>query len=287
MLSLLLTVLIFALPLTGAALWFARRGDGATAWRALAFGLTLFLLAYGLRSAVGLNIYRANATNEPLVYNASTPEIRPLMERILRLSRDMTALNRTVADPTGGHGLSVAVDPSVEWPTRWYLRDFPDLTIVSTTALANGSVRTATQPQLIFRPGSGEPATGGFTPQTYKFVWSYPAGQPLSGVANPLLRQLGFLIFRNNVSPAASADMTVEYGPDLAQRLFLPPAPEGPFNLTDRPGQGEGPRPVRFAARGGARAGWLGLCRRSAQRADRAVCQRWHVRPAVRQPRAR
>ena len=241
MLSLLLTVLLFALPLSGAALWFARRIERAAAWQALALGLVVLLLGYGLRSSIGLNIYRANAANEPLVYNVSTPEIRPLMERLIRLSRDMTALNRTLADPTGGHGLSVAVDPAVEWPVRWYMRDFPDLTIVSTAALANGTARTTATPQLIFRPGNGQPATGGYTPQTYKLLWSYPAGQPLTGAENPLLRFLGFVVFRNNVTPAASADMTVEYGPDAAQRLFLPPAPEGPFNLTDRPGQGKAP----------------------------------------------
>jgi uncharacterized protein (TIGR03663 family) len=256
MLSLLLTVLLFALPLSGAALWFARRTDPTSAWRALAFGVALFLIGFGLRSAVGLNIYRANAANEPIVYAASTPEIRPLMERILRLSRDLTALNRTLADPTGGHGLNVAVDPAVEWPVRWYLRDFPSLTIVSTAALASGTAQTTATPQLIFRPGDGQPATGGFTPQTYKFVWSYPAGQPLVGTDNPLLRTLGFLVFRNNVAPTGSANMTVEYGPDLAQRLFLPPAPEGPFNLTDRlglgkaPGQFDSPRDVAIAADG-------------------------------------
>ena len=241
MLSLLLTVLLFVLPLSGAAIWFARRIERAAAWQALALGLVILLLGYGLRSSIGLNIYRANVASEPLVYNASTPEVRPLMERLLRLSRDMTALKRTLADPTGGHGLSVAVDPAVEWPVRWYLRDFPDLSVVSTAALANGSVRTATTPQLIFRPGDGQPATGGYTPQTSKLLWSYPAGQPLTGAENPLLRFLGFVVFRNNVTPAASADMTVEYGADAAQRLFLPPAPEGPFNLTARPGQGKAP----------------------------------------------
>ena len=149
LLSLLLTVLLFALPLSGAAFWFARRIESAAALRALAFAGALLLLGYGLRSAVGLGIYRADASNEPLVYNTSTPEVRPLMERILRLSRDVTALNRTVADPTGGHGLSVAVDPAVEWPVRWYLRDFPDLHIVSTQALATGAITTPNPPQLI------------------------------------------------------------------------------------------------------------------------------------------
>lgn len=242
LLSLLLTVLLFALPLSGAALWFARRIEGRAALRALALGAVLLLLGYGLRSAVGLSIYRAEATNEPIVYNASTPEIRPLMERILLLSRDTTALNRTIADPSGGHGLSIAVDPAVEWPVRWYLRDFPDLHVVSTAALAAGTINTPNPPQLIFRPGDGKPETpGGYVPQQFKLRWSFPAGQPLTGPNNAILRVLGFIVFRNNVPPASSVDMTVEYSDDLAQRLFLPPASQGPFNLDERPGAGKAP----------------------------------------------
>ena len=242
MLTTLMTVVLFALPLTGAALWFARRIEPGAAVRALAFGCTLFLLGFGFRTAVGLSIYRADAANEPLVYNTSTPEIRPLMERILRLSRDLTALNRTVADPTGGHGLSVAVDPTVEWPIRWYLRDFPNLQIVSAASLATGTSGTTTPPQLIFRPGDGKPATSGdYTPQTYKLTWSYPASQALTGGERPLLRWLNFLVFRNDVAPAASVNMTVEYGTELAQRLTLPASSQGPFNLTDRAGQGRAP----------------------------------------------
>ncbi len=242
LLTLLMTVVLFALPLTGAALWFARRITPGAALRALAFGFALFLLGFSLRTAVGLSVYRADAANEPLVYNASTPEVRPLMERILRLSRDLTALNRSVADPTGGHGLSVAVDPTVEWPTRWYLRDFPNLQVASAAALGGGGSGVTTPPQLIFRPGDGKPATpGDYTPQTYKLAWSYPAGQALTGVEQPFLRWLNFLVFRNNVAPAASVNMTVEYGSELAQRLTLPASSQGPFNLTDRAGQGRAP----------------------------------------------
>ena len=257
MLTTLMTIVLFAVPLTGAAIWFARRIEPGAALRALAFGFALFLLGFGFRTAVGLSIYRADAANEPLVYNASTPEIRPLMDRVLRLSRDLTALNRTVADPTGGHGLSVAVDPTVEWPTRWYLRDFPNLQVVSTAALATGASGTATLPQLIFRPGDGKPATSGdYTPQTYKLTWSYPASQALTGGERPLLRWLNFLIFRNNVAPAASVNMTVEYGTELAQRLTLPPSSQGPFNLGDRAGQGraagqfDSPRGLAFGPDG-------------------------------------
>ncbi len=255
-LSLLLTCFLFALPLSVAAFYFGSRLKRGLVWQVLALGLLLFFAGYSLRSAVGLNIYRSNVSSEPLVYNAVTPEIRPLMDRILRLSRDQTALVRTIDDPTGGHGLNIVVDPAVEWPVRWYLREFPFVTLTATAAIANGTAQVAAQPQLIFRPGDGQPATGGYTPETYNLLWSYPAGQPLSGADNALLRNLGFFVFRNNVPPAAVVPMTVEYGPELAQRLFLPPPPQGPFNLSDRPGAGkaegqlDSPRGVAIAADG-------------------------------------
>ena len=242
MLTTLMTVVLFALPLTVATFWFARRIAPGAALRALAFGCALFLLGFGFHTAVELSIYRADAANEPLVYRASTPEIRPLMERTLRLSRDLTALNRTVADPTGGHGLGVVVDPAVEWPVRWYLRDFPNLRVAPAASLAGGASGAAPPPQLIFRPGDGKPAIpGDYTPQTYKLTWSYPAGRGLTGTERPLLRWLNFLIFRNDVAPPISTNMTVEYGPELAQRLTLPAAAQGPFNLGDRAGQGRAP----------------------------------------------
>ncbi len=238
----LLTLIAFAFPLTGAAFWFARRIESAVALRALALGLTIFLLAYTWRSSVGLGVYRPDAPNEPLVYGASTPEIGPLMDRVLKLSRDATALQRTIADPTGGHGLSVVVDPAVEWPMRWYLRDFPQLTIAPVGGAINGSISQGQAlPQLYFRPADGSPAPqGGYAEVPYKLRWSYPADQPLNGGGNnALLQSLGFWLFRNNVAPAPSVDVMVGYGSDLAARLFLPPAPQGPFGLAERPGRGK------------------------------------------------
>jgi uncharacterized protein (TIGR03663 family) len=240
-LDLLLTVVIFALPLTGAALWFARRVDGTAALGALALAGTVLLAGFGLRSAVELSFYNPNGTGEPLVYNASTPEVLPLMDRILRLARDTTALQRTVADPTGGHGLAVLLDPSVEWPARWYLRDFPDVRVAPAATLAVNTIQGASPPALVFRPADGSPTPSGYTDQQYKLRWSFPAGQALTGGGNAVQRFLEFLLFRDNVAPAPSSDLVVSYDSDLAQRLFPAPAPQGPFGLNDRPGAGKAP----------------------------------------------
>ena len=237
----LLTLLGFALPLAAAAVWFARRIEREVAVRALALGATIFLLGFTLRSAVGLSIYRPDVATEPLVYGASTPAVGPLMDRVLRLGRDTSALQRTIADPEGGHGLVVAVDPAVEWPVRWYLRDFPNLTIAPASTLGTSPAQGAAMPQLYFRPADGsEVSPLGYREVQYKLRWSYPADQPLVGGGdNALLQMLGFWIFRNNVAPAASVDMMVGFGPELADRLFLPPPATGPFGLNERPGRGK------------------------------------------------
>jgi uncharacterized protein (TIGR03663 family) len=237
----LLTMIGFALPLTAAAVWFARRVDSSAVGRALALGLALFLFGFTLRSAVGLGIYRPDVPSEPMVYGASTPEIGPLMDRVLKLSRDETALRRSVEDITGGHGLVVHVDPSVEWPVRWYLRDFPNLTVAPIGSLATATAQGAAVPQIYFRPANNTLAPPlGYNEVEYKLRWSYPADQPLVGGGdNALLQALGFWIFRNNVAPAPSFNMIVGYGPTLAERLFLPPPPTGPFGINERPGRGK------------------------------------------------
>lgn len=236
----LLTLLGFAVPLTVAAVWFARRIEGTVAVRALALGATIFLLGFTLRSAVGLGIYRPDVPTEPLVYGASSPAIGPLMDRIDRLSRDLTALKRDAADQQGGHGLVVAVDPAVEWPVRWYLREYPDVTYAPIATLGASAAQGA-GPQLYFRPADGSPAPPlGFNERAYPLRWSYPVDQPLvGGGSNPLLQTLGFWVFRNNVAPAPSVDVMVGYGPELAERLFLPEPAAGPFGLAERVGRGK------------------------------------------------
>ena len=142
----------------------------------------------------------------------------------------------TIADPTGGHGLAVTLDPAVEWPARWYLRDFPALQVGYDPATLRGN---ATDPQLIFRaPESAQPA--GYTEQRYKLSWSYPAGEPPAATADSeIQRLLAFVLFRKNVPlPAGSegSEIVVGYNGDLAARLFPQPAAQGPFGLGERAG---------------------------------------------------
>lgn len=253
MLDLALTVLALAIPTTLVVTWYARALPGSAARQGLLLAALLLAALYGVRTAVELGVYRADSAREPLVYQASTPAVLPLVDRLRRLSRDLTATARSTADPTGGHGLSVAIDPAVEWPMRWYFRDFPAVTIGGNDAMFSAP----RPPQLVFRPADA-PAlpSATYTEQRYKLQWSFPAGQPLAGERDPLLRALGFLLFRQNVPDAVSADLVVGYAPELAARLFPPPAAQGPFALVDQaglgraPGQFDSPRGVAVAPDG-------------------------------------
>lgn len=233
--ALFLTAVIFALPLTGVAYWLAQTLGGGAAWRALALLGAALLLTFGIRSAIGLSVYRGDSAAEPLVYQASTPQLRPALDRLDRLSRDATAMQRNATDPTGGHGLSIVVDPAVEWPARWYLRDYPALQVGSPADLIGS------QPQVIIQPPT-DAGLPGYTRERYRWTWSYPAAQPLSGGGNnALLRMLGFLFYRYHVAPAPSNDLEIAYDANLAARLFPAAPAQGPFSLRDRAGQGRAP----------------------------------------------
>ena len=94
--------------------------------------VSVFLIALTFRSSVLLSLNRASQGNELLAQNTSTPAVASVVKRITNLSRDATVYDGTAADPEGGHGLAIAIDKSVEWPYRWYLREFPNANVVAT-----------------------------------------------------------------------------------------------------------------------------------------------------------
>ncbi len=91
---------------------------------------TAMLAGFGLSTASNLAFHRAVLGEEMLAQNFTTGAVKPTVEGLRRLARDVTLDDRSVRDTTGGHGLSVAIDPRVEWPWRWYLRDFPEAQVI-------------------------------------------------------------------------------------------------------------------------------------------------------------
>ncbi len=202
--------------------------------------LGLLLAAYTLRSSVMLNFYNANEGTELLAQRTPTGSIRPMVEGMMRLSRDATLTRGSVRDVTGGRGLSIALDQRVEWPFRWYFRDFPDLSVVAPGQTA------ATTAEVVFAPSAEGLPESGYTPQDYPYLNRIPAayGAPDIGgiLANVILPSrwldgIRYLLYRELETPAAAETMTVGLNPELSARRF---PNSGPYNLLDRAGAGAG-----------------------------------------------
>ena len=215
-----------------------RNGAGAQAGVLAILVVGVVIGAYGLRSTVLLNYYNGDDGSELLAQRTATGAVRPLVDRLYRLSRDATLTRESVRDTTGGRSLNIALDEQLEWPFRWYFRDFPNLeTYASGTAAAANA-------EVVIAPTEEGIAEAGYTPRTYPYLNRVPAaynapdaGDILADIVLPThwIDGIKFLLYRDLANPPAAETITVAYNAELAGRI----APNsGPFNLFDRAGPG-------------------------------------------------
>ena len=215
-------------------------GNAAQAGRMALIVVALILGAFTLRSAILLNFYNAGEGSEPIAQRTVTGSVRPMVDRLMRLSRDTTLNRASVRDTTGGRSLVIALDERVEWPFRWYFRDFPDLDVVAPgTAPAAGA-------EVVIAPDETGMPEAGYTPRTYPYLNRVPAaysepdvGDILATIFNPSrwLDGVRYLLYRDLDNPAVAETVAVGLNGELTARV----APSsGPFNLFDRAGAGAG-----------------------------------------------
>ncbi|HEX5499767.1 MAG TPA: hypothetical protein VFX03_11085, partial [Thermomicrobiales bacterium] len=199
------------------------------------------LAAYGLRSATQLSLFRAADGTELLAQRVATGAVIPAVDGIDRLSRDVTLDQGSVRDVTGGHGLTVAAERSVEWPFRWYFRDFPDFSTIADGAAAGSDA------QVVIAPGEAVLSRSGYTVHAVPWRNGVPAPyakpDPLSllaQVADPRrwFDGIQFLLFREGIEPPVATNVNIGLDASLAARVS--PA-TGPYNLSDHPGPGSAP----------------------------------------------
>ncbi len=192
-----------------------------------------------LRSTTLLNFYNADDGTELLAQRTMTDGVRPTVDRLRRLSRDATLLDGTVADPTGGHGLSIAAERTVQWPTQWYFRNFPAFTVVDD---GQGSLSGA---NVVMAADDAGMAEAGYAPRTIPFRNRVPGaylspdiGHIVGSIVRPTdwSASLRYLFFRDGPTHAQPETLAVGLDAELANRVF--PA-TGPFSLSDRPGVGD------------------------------------------------
>ncbi|MFL5760209.1 MAG: 6-bladed beta-propeller [Thermomicrobiales bacterium] len=187
--------------------------------------LALFFGAYTLRSTVLSSFFDADEGTEMLAAETSTAAVKPLVDRLMRLSRDVTVTNTSVRDPTGGHGLSVAIDRRVESPYRWYFREFPDAGLV-----AEGQA-TQSSAQIVIAPDDAGMQEAGYTPRDYNTVNRVP------GSYSGWVTDLDYILYREPNTPPAPAKIAVGLNQELTAKVY---PNTGPFNLFERPGSGTG-----------------------------------------------
>lgn len=253
-----LIVIVAILPLSFAISAIGSRVGGDRLVLVLAAALVL-LSVVTIRSAVLAASERPVEPGDPLSAGATSESIPVIVGRIEKLSRDLTLNQRSSLDPTGGHGLRIALDSTVAQPFAWYFRDYPNLTVFDPETEV-----VPLDAELVILAGGRDARTvaPGYAGQAYAYTtatadayrspdWS----RLITGIVQPdeLRRFTDFLLNRNlDVQPEERQFQLLAAAP-LAEKLF--PA-TGPFTLSERPGAGSGqgqfnrPRDVAVAPDG-------------------------------------
>lgn len=219
-------------------------GAHGTAWRtplvALATAVILLLALYTMRSTVMLNYYRANGSQELLAQRTSTPAVTTFVSRITNVSRDLAITGASPEDPEGGHSITIDVEQQVKNPWRWYLRDFPHVTIVP-----NGEAGK-TGADLVIVQDQSTIDQSAYTPQSIPYRNRVPPqyvtpsiGTVLKSIVLPSKWEDGvrFLLYRTGISTPDPETVVAGYGARISNQLQ---PSSGPYSLSDRPGPGAG-----------------------------------------------
>ncbi|MCC6627804.1 MAG: 6-bladed beta-propeller [Chloroflexi bacterium] len=240
----LLLDFIIGLALVVATIYLMRPMGFALGGRIVAITLLAFLALYGVRSATALAFVQPASAVEAAVIDQPAPGLLSVVDRLERLSRDLTGLKRTESDVTGGHGLELAIDQSLAQPFSWYLRDYPARELFDPARGLPGNpmvVIVATTSEGPLRATLDR----AYVAQRYPFAWSFPAGG-IGGGARGIVR---YLLLREPAAPAVPSEYAVYLRRDLADKVLYrgdpalagAPSGQGPIGLLDRAGRGRAP----------------------------------------------
>ena len=238
------TIALAVAPL-GIGVYVLARADRASgqigrAGATVLLAAAIFLGAYTLRSSIMLSFYNAGKSTELLAQKTSTRAVDQIVRRVTNLSRDTTLDDGSARDPEGGHGLTIAIDRSVQWPYRWYFRDFPDAEVwaVGQTPLSGA--------QVLIAPDETGMAEAGYGPRAFPTINRVPSTY-LAPEFGTILRSIFFpnrwedgaryLLFRTMSTTAEPETVTIGLVGELANRIV---PDTGPFGLYEKIGAGNG-----------------------------------------------
>ena len=234
--------LIALAPMVVLAYTYSDHLGKAVGWRpvraAVLLGVAIVIALLSLRTATELSFYRNSEGNELLAQQTSTEDLRDITGRIANLSRDVNGVENSPANPTGGLELSIRMDRTVQWPFRWYFRDYPNLTVTAPGQATNEEAQLviASDPtgmtEAGYQPSVIETTTG-ISP-TYR---DPSLGTVLKHIFLPSNWDQGvkFLLYRDMVEPAAPGTVVFGYAGEVVSEI----SGERPtYSLFDRAGPG-------------------------------------------------
>jgi len=207
------------------------------------------------------------ADGHELLADGTAASVTPFVERVKRISIDLTRNDRTL-DPArgdrnnigGGNTLAIAAENSLAWPFRWYFRDFPNFTIGSVQEIANQpptSQSGTLTPRLVIVPSTMEnqvtPTLSGYVSQQYpatvSFSNTYRTGNAAARITAPFKPAtwgdwLRYFAARETPDPPTIGYLTAYLNKEAADKVyFAAPSPSStqanPSNLFDRAGKGK------------------------------------------------
>jgi len=210
-------------------------------WSALLV-IGLVLGSYTIRTTTQLSYVRASQGNEMLAPNVPTDGVRALVDQTLRLSRDLSLAEVSNVDNTGSFGISIAIDPALEWPSAWYFRDFPEIRITTPAGWGNAD--------MVIAPTQEGMEEAGYVVRTRTWINRIPIAYEdlysvdvASYVSSPSkwYDSVRYLLHRELAVPPVPDQISVGYTFRLSNQMN---PSEGPFDLftgqTLGPGAGLG-----------------------------------------------
>jgi len=205
-------------------------------WCALLI-VALLLALFTVRSATQVAYGRADSGSELLAQRVPTDGVRAFVDQIMRLSRDLSLGEVSNVDNTGSYGISIAIDPAVEWPYAWYFRDFPELRVTSPAGWDDAD--------LVIAPTREGMEDAGYVVQTRSWMNRVPADYEDLGLGTILSKAFSpsewydsyrYFMYRDLETVPTQDQISVGYTFRLSNQMN-PSA--GPFDLAT--GQSLGP----------------------------------------------
>lgn len=204
------------------------RGARFVGWSSLLVLATL-LGVYTVRSTTELAYIRADSGRELVAQRVPTDGVRAFVDQTLRLSRDLSLTEVSSIDNTGSYGMSIAVDPALEWPYVWYFRDFPELRVTTPAGWDDAD--------MVIAPNQEGMEEAGYIVQSRTWVNRVPAayedlgpGDIASAVGSSSrwYDSIRYLLYRESFTAPAPVQVHVGYTFQLSNQMN---PSEGPFDL--------------------------------------------------------